>query len=298
MELDAIFMLIQITKDGIKEHNNLLIMESYIYNKNIDINLSIRENIHLFIQENDDMSNSTIDNILSSDEKYYDVKIYNLLLEDIKMRYFLINSLKKKLLTDESILNIIETILTGTQDIEYSVSRDEILRFLVNFLSNIKAVDKRKMRESLIINTFVKNSISLLVNNSNSSKPSSRSSFFDSIVLYKLFSGGYASFYYNQVIDPESEEKGIEDIILPLVRTRSYGHLRLMINKSTIRKEDLGDLKEAIKKGLREFYDADVNPIDAKMDKNFVEKMNLYFKLVDVECLNYEEITQPSLKLS
>lgn len=298
MELDAILMLIQMNTTG-PDANSLLIMSSYIYNANIDINLSIRENIELILKEDEEMrNNGVINDILSSEIKYYDVKIYNLLLENTKMRKFLIGALKKNLLNKQSIIDIIETILTGVSSIERNSNRDQILQFLVEFISAKRMLAKDATQESLIINTFVKNTIPLLADDKSTSKDKLHDSFFDRIVLYKLFANGYATFYYDQILNPDSNENGIEEIVLPLIRSRSYGHLRLMINKVTIKEEDIEELKLVIKRGFKEFYDGDVDPHDAKMDASFIEKINQYFELIGISCLDYEEMAKPSFILS
>ncbi|MDE6142324.1 MAG: hypothetical protein K2G03_06940, partial [Bacilli bacterium] len=52
MEIDALLLLTRLLKSLNFTETELLIMQSYIINKNIDINLSLRENACLLMEEN------------------------------------------------------------------------------------------------------------------------------------------------------------------------------------------------------------------------------------------------------
>ncbi len=290
MEIDAVLMLVQMIRDDIVDDNSFLIMQSYINNKNININLSIRENARLIVLENEELgSNEKIASIISSEDEYLDVPIYSLLLERKKIRNLLIYSSDKGNLEPKSLVDIIEAVLTGIECIDDDIEKSGIMRFLMDFLSKNRLKSRTDIQNSQIINAFVKKKVHLLFDDKRNNEKCDKG-FFDRMLLYKLFSCGYVTFDYNQILDSESTVNGLEEALLPLIENRSYGHIRLMINKVTVKAENIALLKETIKKGFRSLYEYEPEVDDAKKDKDFITNINVFFSMVGSETLNYDEM--------
>lgn len=293
MEIDAIFMLIKMLKDDDSLRNDFLVMESYICNKNIDINLSLRENIGIILNEDEDLTNdSRIADIVNSEEKFLDKPIYSLLLGDAKMRSFILEAENKKLLSEDTVLDIVEMIIMGIEAIEDSVNREQTIRFLMEVISRYRVRVKSKIQSSPIINAFVKKYENITTMERGRGK-NFQDGFYYRILLYKLFSCGYVTFDYNQVLNPESEENGLETLVVPLIESRSYGHLTMMINKITVNK-NVSFFKNILKQGLSHLYDEDVEEDDIRKDKDFIEKINTFLKSVNEEILDYEDLIKKS----
>lgn len=293
MEIDAIFMLIKMLKDDDSLRNDFLVMESYICNKNIDINLSLRENIGIILNEDEDLTNdSRIADIVNSEEKFLDKPIYSLLLGDAKMRSFILEAENKKLLSEDTVLDIVEMIIMGIEAIEDSVNREQTIRFLMEVISRYRVRVKSKIQSSPIINAFVKKYENITAKERGRGK-NFQDGFYYRILLYKLFSYGYVTFDYNQVLNSESEENGLETLVVPLIESRSYGHLTMMINKITVNK-NVSFLKNIVKQGLSHLYDEDVEEDDIRKDKDFIERINTFLKSVNEEILDYEDLIKKS----
>lgn len=297
MEIDALLLLSRILKDFDFTETDLLVIKSYISNKNININLSIRENARLFMDENDltlEECKELRDIVLENCE-YIHTPIYKLLMKNNRLRQFVLHANYKKVLEESTILNIIEDILRKIDELELVEEQNNLIRFLMDFLAKHRFLNKNIMQESKIINEYVKKTENMVLNENDRFMPAYQMRFFRRMLLYKLFSCGYTSFDYNQKLDPDSQERGVVSIITPLVETRSYGHLRLMINKVTLSDENIDELKLAIKETFKKLYDYEVTKEEAESDENFIDKLNIFFKSANVEPLDYKEISKSDI---
>ncbi len=297
MEIDALLLLSRILKDFDFTETDLLVIKSYISNKNININLSIRENARLFMDENDltlEECKELRDIVLENCE-YIHTPIYKLLMKNNRLRQFVLHANYKKVLEESTILNIIEDILRKIDELELVEEQNNLIRFLMDFLAKHRFLNKNIMQESKIINEYVKKTENMVLNENDRFMPAYQMRFFRRMLLYKLFSCGYTSFDYNQKLDPDSQESGVVSIITPLVETRSYGHLRLMINKVTLSEENIDELKLAIKETFKKLYDYEVTKEEAESDENFIDKLNIFFKSANVEPLDYKEISKSDI---
>ncbi|MCX4366304.1 MAG: hypothetical protein OSJ70_11130 [Bacilli bacterium] len=297
MEIDALLLLSRILKDFDFTETDLLVIKSYISNKNININLSIRENARLFMDENDltlEECKELRDIVLENCE-YIHTPIYKLLMKNNRLRQFVLHANYKRVLEESTILDIIEDILRQIDELELVEEQNNLIRFLMDFLAKHRFLNKNIMQESKIINEYVKKTENMVLNENDRFMPAYQMRFFRRMLLYKLFSCGYTSFDYNQKLDPDSQESGVVSIITPLVETRSYGHLRLMINKVTLSDENIDELKLAIKETFKKLYDYEVTKEEAESDENFIDKLNIFFKSANVEPLDYKEISKSDI---
>lgn len=300
MEIDALLLLARILKDFRYTDTDFLIMQSYIVNRNIDINLSIRGNACLFLEENqlslDECKN--IRDIALDSSEYTNVPIYKLLIQNLKLRNFVIQALAKKVLNDTSILDVVETTLLRIDTLDVIEEQSDLIRFLMDFLAKKRFTRKNNMQESKIINEYVKrneNTVFYEKKENDRFLDGYQSRFFRRMLLYKLFSCGYASFDYNQKLNLESIDSGIVSIVTPLVETRSYGHLRLMINMATLSDENIEELKIVVKKVFKSLYNGEVSKDEAESDVIFIEKLNVFLKSVNSELLDYDEISKSEI---
>lgn len=303
MELDALLLFARILENFDFTETELLIIQSYIVNKNININNSIHENVRIFIEENEMSIDECKDlrSIVSESKEYLKIPIYKLMIKNRKLRPFVLQALIKRALDDTSILDIVETILleVGATEIinnrEIIEEQNELTRFLMDFLAKRRFTKKNDMQESRVINEYVKKTEGTVLNENDRFLEGYQIRFFRRMLLYKLFSCGYASFDYNQKLDPESLESGIESIVKPLLESRSYGHLRLMINNATLSSENVEELKNVIKRVFKCLYDDEVTKATAESDAIFIDKVNVFLKSAGSEILDYAEISKSEI---
>lgn len=298
MEIDALLLLTKGLKDFKFTESELLIINSYVTNKNVNINLSIRENALLIVKENELLKDDPIiQNILNTSESYIDVPIYSLFLQNVRLRTFLISAPSNRVLTEATVLDIVEATLQGIDTITLESEIDNIIRFLMEFLAKHRLIKENNVQKSQIINGFVKKNEDVVINEKDRREDNYHKMFYHRMLLYKLFSCNYATFDYNQILNPESEENGVEAIIRPLLESRSYGHLRLIVNRITLSEENTIVLKNIIKNTFKTFYDGDVNEEEIENDKAFIDKINVFLKSVNSELLDYEELSKSGLKV-
>lgn len=300
MELDALLLLTRILKDYDFTVTELLIVESYIVNKNVNIHLSIRDNAQLFLDEN----NVSIDDckelreIVVEDSDHIYIPIYKLLLKDVKLRNFVVSAVTKKALDDKTILDIVEEVLLTLDELESVEEQSDLIRFLMGVLEKRRFTKKNIMQESRIINEYVKKNEYTILNENDRKEPGYDIRFFRRMLLYKLFSCGYVSFDYNQKLDPNSLESGVKLVVEALIKTRGYGHLRLMFGRATLTEENVQELKLVMMNVYKEMYSQEVSESDAEKDKAFIDKVNIFLKSVDSEILSYEELTKKDIGIT
>lgn len=298
MEIDALLLLKKGLKDFKITESEFLVINSYVNNNNVNINLSIRDNALSIVEENESLEdNAVIADILNTEESYVDVPIYSLFLQNVRLRTFLISAPSKRVLTEETVLNIVEVTLQGIDAITVESEIDNIIGFLMEFLHKHRLVKESSIQKSQIINGFVKKYESVVITERDRKDDNFHSNFYRRMLLYKLFSCNYATFDYNQILNPESEENGVETIVRPLLDTRSYGHLRLMINNITLSEENVLILINVIKDAFKSFYERNVSEEDIKKDKEFIDKINVFLKFVNGELLDYVELSNSSIKV-
>ena len=300
MELDALLLLTRILKDFNFTETELLIIESYIVNNNININLSIRDNAQLFLEENDVSIEDCkeIREVVVENSEHIHIPIYKLLLQDVKLRGFVVKALKKRVLDEKTILDIVETILLGIDELENEGEQCNIIRFLMEFLEKRRFPKKNIMQDSRIINEYVKKNEYLVQNEKDRKEPKYGSRFFRRMLIYKLFSCGYTSFDYNQKLDPESVESGVKLVVESLVEARSYGHLRLMIGRATLSEENIKELKQVITSVYKKMYVGEVSRSESDADLAFINNLNIFFKSVDSEILDYNEMIKKDVGIT
>lgn len=294
MELDALLLLTRILKDFNFTETELLIIESYIVNKNININLSIRDNAQLFLDENSvsiDDCREIREIVVENSEHIY-VPIYKLLLQNLRLRNFVVKALEKRVLDEQTILDIVEMYLLKIDEIENVEEQCDLIRFLMKFLEKRRFSKKNIMQESRIINEYVKKNEYTILNERDRKEAEYGIRFFRRMLIYKLFSCGYVTFDYNQKVDPDSLESGVKTIVDALVQARSYGHLRLTIGRVTLSEENIKELKMVLEDAYRQIYSQEVSKSEAENDAAFIEKMNIFLTSVNSETLDLAEITK------
>lgn len=294
MEIDALLLFARILKNFDFTETELSILQSYVKNKNININMSLRDNAEAFMDENqltvDDCRE--IRKILVDNEEYIYEPIYKLLLHNIKLRSLLISAQAANVLNDKSILDIVETILSKVDEPNFVEGPYGWNQFLLDFLAKRRFFKNNIMQESRIINEYVKKNEDTVVNERNRTVENYDSKFFRRVLLYKLFSCGYVTFDYNQKLDPSSSDSGIASIVEPLIESRSYGHLKLMINLSTLSSQNMEELKLVVKRAYKALYNGEVSKEEAESDSIFIDKLNIFFKSAHVEPLDYNELSK------
>lgn len=267
MDFDAIVVFKRVLSKTDINENDKLLMSSAINNENIDINLSIRDNLK--IAQEDDISleefKTYLMEFMDNNDDYLNTPIYLLLLQKKELRKLLLLAHKIQVLDDKSLLDIIESILLY-MNIADEKDYPELANFLNDLLSVRRTTNSSLFQSSSIIKAFIiSNHDSLSSDLSKVVGLTSIQNFYDRLIILKLFSYGFANFSFAEVYDPSID--GLSAIIEPLLKKRSYGHLRLVINTKTINSDDALRVKELIINHLNE------NKIDSLEDSIKVEKL-------------------------
>lgn len=300
MEIDALLLFARILKNFDFTETELSILQSYVKNKNIDINLSLRDNAEAFMDENqltmDDCKE--IRKILVDNEKYIYEPIYKLLLQNIRLRSLLASAQATSVLNDTSVLDIVETILLKVDEPDFVGGQYGWNQFLLDFLAKRRFFRNNTMQDSRIINEYVKKNEGAVVNERDRTVDNYDSKFFKRVLLYKLFSCGYVTFDYNQKLDPSSFDSGVASIVEPLIESRSYGHLKLMINLSTLSSKNIEELKTVIRDAYKKLYNGKVSKTEAASDAIFIERLNGFFKSASIAPLDYGELSKKDIGIN
>lgn len=228
MNLDAILFFYNKFNNLDYNENDILIMSSYVSNNLINVNKSIKDNILIYVKENNKENILERINLLN---ETFDVPIYRLLLQESLMHLILINAIKKGLVDDNSYLDIVECLLECDGKI-LEQEESKLLPFIVDVLQFKKNASSEIMQKSSIIREYVFNNKDKLALTKRVKHTGDLLQ--KKIIVIRLFANGYVR--YGNDFDINIS---YEDIIIPLIETKNYGQLKLVIGNKVINPDDV-----------------------------------------------------------
>lgn len=265
MDLDAILFLIEKLKTGKVTQNELLIIASCITNCCIDINRSLNELLFLIgTQDEDDLAFDMIE----SNNLLYTEPLYMILYRDEIFRPIIISSLRKRrLLTDDSYINFLGTLLDMALELEEDEA-EKVLFFVMELISLRGKEEVGVLQNSSRLRRFVKDNLDSLTNGV--SREMYRKEQLKRLIIIKLFTNGFV--LYGDYFDISIS---YEDILIPLIKTKSYGHLRLVLNTSVVPVDDLDYVLNLVISLIQEYQD-DVTLEDREIARAAINELGLY----------------------
>lgn len=240
MDLDAVITFKRVLKEKEIKMADKMLLLSAINNRNIDINLSIKENLNLINKDGIAIEELFLylKEFIGDKEPTDDVPIYMLFLEKSALWDLLISAYKKSNLREEAVLAIGEAIFKYLDNEEIH-NNEELLVFLNSILSVRKPADYLLFQRSFSIEPFIYAIIDEIYNDGNSAKKS---------LLITLITFGYIDFYLlNRTVDDSYSY--IESFIKELLDHELYAYVKIFINSRTVNR----DLAVVIKDILGEY---------------------------------------------
>lgn len=225
MEIDSIITFKRVLRKQLISKEDKMLLSSAINNNNININLSINENIRIVNKDGISLDELLfyLEELLGSRENYLDVPIYELLLEKSDLRDLLLNAYKKNYLSEESALAI------ALLAFEYLEKNDSLE--LVNFLNHLFSIkgpsDYELFQQQLSVCPFVYGNLDDIYNGTNEANKS---------MLVSLISFGYINLdILSFTVD--NSYTYIENFFRDLINNGLYGYVRVFVNNRTVSKE-------------------------------------------------------------
>lgn len=267
MILDACILFYNKLETLNYDDKDVLIMSSHILNGNIDINISIRENMLKYaeIDKSFDPSRYLNKKLLNCD-----TPIYKLLLQDESFYSLIKSSITKGLLTSESVRDIIECYIEAIDKLtERENSR--VLTHIIELLSLKSNISKEVLQDSIIIREFVKNNLYAL------EMPKKKKNDADTVskkmIVIKLFRLGFVKFgNVNDIL------LTYDEVLQPLINTYNYGQLKLVIYRDNVPLEDLDYVQGYVNKGIDANY-SDASEEDRAYGEKCKEDIEAVFSL-------------------
>ena len=147
------------------------------------------------------------------------------------MHSILINAIKKGLVDDNSYLDIVECLLECDGKI-LEQEESKLLPFIVDVLQSKKNASSEIMQKSSIIREYVFNNKDKLALTKRVKHTGDLLQ--KKIIVIRLFANGYVRYGNDYDINIS-----YEDIIIPLIETKNYGQLRLVIGNKVINPDDV-----------------------------------------------------------
>lgn len=268
MDLDAVITFKRVLREDEITMADKMLLSSAINNRNIDINLSITENLNLINKDGISLEELFLylKEFIGDKEAYTDVPIYMLFLERSNLWDLLLNAYKRYTLSEESILNIGETVFSYL-DYKNNDNYDELVNFLNSLLSVRKPNNYELFQNNFSTQSFVYNNIDDLYNGHNSVNKS---------LLTTMISFGYVSLDLLNSVVGEGYSY-IESFITELLNRELYAYIKIFINSRTVGKE----LASIIKDTINEYavcceenrrFERFVTTINSKLDNIIQEK--------------------------
>lgn len=268
MDLDAVITFKRVLKEDTISIADKMLLSSAINNKNIDINLSITENLNLINKDGISLEELFLylKEFIGDKELYTDVPIYMLFLEKRDLWDLLLNAYKKNDLDEKSVLYIGENIFKYL-DVKDSKNIDDLVSFFNSLLSIRKPENYELFQNSFSFEPFIYANIDDIYTGSNSVNKS---------LLITLISFGYISLdLLNNSIDDSYSY--IEIFFKELLNRELYTYIKIFINSRTVSK----DLAIIIKDIINEYASCDeknqrlehfLNTINSKLDDIIFDK--------------------------
>ena len=248
--------------------NDILIMSSYVTNNLIDINRSIKENILRYAKEFDKENILERINLLNPT---FEVPIYRLLLQDTSMHSILVNAIKKGMLEDKSYLDVVECLLECDGKL-LDEEENKLLPFIIDVLQAKKNASSELMQSSRIIREYVfnnKDKLSITKKVKHSGDVIQKK-----LIVIRLFANGYVR--YGNDFDINIS---YEDILLPLIETENYGHLRLVIGGKVIDASDVQYIIDLIDKYVHKNMEENVDD-DIEKGEQIISETKMMLELI------------------
>lgn len=240
MDLDAVITFESVLKkDNISTADKML-LSSAINNRNIDINLSIKQNLNLINKDGISITELFLylKEFVADKSSYVDVPIYMLFLEKRELWDLLVNAYKKFSLKEEAVLDISKAIFKYLENSDI-LNEEELLTFFNSLLSVRKPEDYKMFQNIFSIEPFIYENIDEIYNGSNGIRKS---------LFITIISFGYVNLQLlNDMVDDSYSY--IEFFIKELLNHDLYAYVKIFINSRTI----TPDLAVVIKNILDEY---------------------------------------------
>ncbi len=258
MEIDSIITFKRVLREQTVNNIDKMMLSSAINNKNIDINLSINENLRLINKEGISLEElfCYLEEFLGNKDDYLNVPLFMLLLERKKLWDLLLNAYKRDNLSEESVLVIGEHIFDYLDD-NSATCNDELITFFNSLLSIKRPVNYEIFQKSFSIRPFIFANIDDIYSDNNSVNKS---------LLVTLISFGYINLdLLNFAIDDSFSY--MELLFRELINHELYGYVRIFVSEKTISQEAAIIIKNVVN-------EYEVKARDNKRLENFILSIN------------------------
>lgn len=267
MNLDAIILFYKKIDRLDYNEKDILLMSSAIMNGNIDINLSVRDNM-LKYHELDESFNP--DTYLSKSDRNCDIPIYRVLLQDSDFFDILVNATNKGLINSESFRDMIECYLDAVDKVTDN-DNDRVMVNVIKLLSLKLNVSKEVMQDSQIIREFIKNNLFAL--GMPKRKKNRNDVVSKKMIIIKLFRLGFVKFgLSNDVL------LTYQEVLQPLLDVCNYGQVKLVIYRDNVPCEDIDFVQDYINRAIDANYEKAI-PEDREYGEKCKEDIELAFNL-------------------
>lgn len=246
MDLDAVITFKRVLKEENITNEDKMLLISAINNDNIDINLSIIDNLKLINKDGisaDDLF-FYLDDFLGKCDHYLEVPIYLLLLARDDLRDLLISAYKRLSLKEESVLVISEEIFKYLES-ENNQDCEQIVYFFNNLLAVRKPDNYQIFQNSFSVISYVYKNLASIYNGCN---------IYNKALITTLISFGY--------IDLEMMSQTFSDnyscigeFIKELLDHELYMYIKTMFNTRTVSSDLAVFIKNTINDYLSDYQD-------------------------------------------
>lgn len=267
MILDACILFYNKLETLNYDDKDVLIMSSHILNGNIDINLSIRENMLKYAEIDESFEPSRY---LNKELLNCDTPIYKILLQDEAFYSLIKSSITKGLLTSESVRDIFEAYIEAVDKLTER-ENSKVLTYIIELLSLKSNVEKHVLQDSIIIREFVKNNLYALV--IPKKKKNDADTVSKKMIIIKLFRLGFVKFgNVNDIL------LTYDEVLQPLIDTYNYTQLKLVIYRDNVPVEDLDYVQGYVNRGIDANY-SDASEEDRAYGEKCKEDVEIAFNI-------------------
>lgn len=271
MDLDAVITFKRVLNEKNITTADKMLLASAINNANININLSIRDNLKLIDKNGISLEELFLylKEFIGNDDEYLDVPIYMLFLEKKDLWNLLLAAYKIANLSEESLLIIGKNIFKYL-DSQSNSDTEELIQFFNNLLSVKRPNNYKLFQASFSTEPFVYSNLDDIYNGSNKA---------NKLLLVTLISFGYIDLSLLSLA-VGNDYSYVESFIKELLDHKLYGYVKIFINAKTVNEDLALIIKEIISNyslGNEENYRLEqlILILNSKLDNIIEEKKTL-----------------------
>lgn len=230
MDFDALVNVKRIIENDSTVKTDLMLLTSAINNRNVDINLSIRDNIDIIREFEVDNHEFMVylSEFVGLNQELLNTPIYALLIKNNAYWLVLLNALKNGLLTDETYTAIIRYLFELMSNL-----KKEDIDIFVSFLHDALSVKKVKFIRDETINQDVVNFIISNIDSIDCTSEEDSSNITIKSIIIKMFMQGIVSFS-DLFFFGKNEYVLVQYIIDSLLEFGEYYHIYAILNEKSV----------------------------------------------------------------